>query len=176
MSLDLLINIVAQMKGRGVNNYVLPGLSSHLLEHGRMRVFTSSRDTEEHITPHSHRFDFACLVLRGSVENAIYRPDKVGDLYVASELQPRNGGMGTYQYAVLDTCRYRKERVVYGAGEIYAMGAEQIHSIKFSSDAIVLFFEGPTTRSSSVILEPSVDGKRIPTFQVSSWMFEEAGA
>jgi hypothetical protein len=51
------------------------------------------------------------------------------------------------------------------------MRYNEIHSIKFSKDAIVLFFEGPTVTDSSFVLEPVVEGEYIPTMTTEPWMF-----
>jgi hypothetical protein len=48
-----------------------------------------------------------------------------------------------------------------------------IHSISFSRDAVVLFIESASTKNKSSILEPVVNGKVIPTFEVKEWMFKE---
>lgn len=75
--------LLQSMQHSPLGNYAgLPGLTSHLIaksDHGCVRTFSSPRYTEEHITPHSHRYDFTCLVLRGYVENTTYDPWCVDD-------------------------------------------------------------------------------------------------
>lgn len=59
----------------------------------------------------------------------------------------------------------------YVHGDFYSMKASEIHSITFSRDALVLFFEGPEKATETLILEPFVDGQTVPTFQVQPWMY-----
>jgi hypothetical protein len=157
-------------------NYVLPGLDSTLLSQGRFRLFTSSRYTEEFITPHSHRYDFACLVLRGKVTNTIYRPrsNEISDaqLWARSQVLFRVEA-GQHVYTVQDPINvlYSAECKVYGAGEVYSQLSADIHSIRFSKDAVVLFLEAPERTGITHILEPVHGGKRVPTFKTEDWMF-----
>lgn len=60
-----------------VDNYAgIPGLTSWMIgtspNGGKIRMFHSYRDHDEFITPHSHRFDFECLVVEGEVENIFF--------------------------------------------------------------------------------------------------------
>ena len=163
------------MSNSRVRNYVIPGLTSELVggpEHGQVRLFTSCRETREFVTPHSHRFNFSCLILRGWVENSLFVQGS-GDEYALGTVRPVHGGMGEYDTRRNgETLRFQAERTTYGEGECYSMRANEIHSIRFSRDAEVLFFEGPTVEEYSMFLEPVCDGKRVHTFEVRPWMFQ----
>lgn len=162
-----------------VRHYATAGLTSWLVggDRGKVRLFRSDRSTRHWITPHSHRFNFTCLVLRGSVENIVFRKGFEGDAYCVSTLRPKAGGMGGYELErgsgwtkMVETSQK------FATGETYSMRAEEIHSIRFSSDAEVLFFEGPEVLTSSQLLEPWSDGKVVPTFECAPWMFEREKA
>ena len=52
--------IFDKLKHSPIHNYILPGLTSWVLKpagdgHGMIRMFEASRETQEFITPHSHR-------------------------------------------------------------------------------------------------------------------------
>jgi hypothetical protein len=166
-----------------IGNYIVPGLWSSLVAEGhhssqKVRLFTNSRTQDQHITPHSHRFDLACMVLHGSVENTIYEPypeewggTKYGDRFMASKLT-YSGVPGKYKQEQIEAELYGHRTNTYVAGQWYYMTHEQIHSIKFSKDAMVLVFEGDSKTDTTTILEPFVNGKVIPTFKVEDWMFK----
>ena len=169
------LQMLKAMANSRLGNYAgIPGLSSSLLggpEHGRVRLFDCSRAHEESIVPHSHRFDVLCLVLRGAVENHLWHLSPVGDLFTATEVRytgkPGHLERGTAHPAA----RYSRMSTRYVHGDFYSMEASEIHSITFSRDALVLFFEGPEQTSETLILEPFVDGVTVPTFQVQPWMY-----
>src|SRR5688572_7069582 len=77
-----------------IRNYAIPGLTSSLIgapsPAGTVRLFQNSRDHQEPIVPHSHRFDFMCWVLAGAVRNRVWRRamsyDKNADFYRSSRL------------------------------------------------------------------------------------------
>lgn len=175
--LEKITDIVDRMKTSRLANYVIAGLDSYLLENGRIRLFENSRDHQDQITPHTHRFDFVCLVLEGYVTNKVWEKgvDGEGDLFEQSELiykgEPgshalESVGRGWWEYSEYEFC----------AGEIYSMKADEVHSIKFSRGAKVLFFEGPDISNTSSIIEPVVDGKVIRTYENKPYMFEEDGS
>jgi hypothetical protein len=174
------IEALLRMKHSPVKNYVIPGLTSSLIGNpssaGTIRLFECSRDHQESITPHSHRFSFQCWVLRGSVRNRIWTeleyPDTDGDQFCASSLE-YSGEFGKYEKKDEHLGRWRYEDALYRAGECYSMRSDEVHSIFFSRGAIILFFEGPTESNKSVILEPYVDGAVVPTFKVEPWMFKK---
>lgn len=158
-------------------NYVLPGLTSMLL-HCTPRLFVSSRNTlDGQITPHSHRFDFICLVLKGGVRNTKWKiaTDRGADLFSRTTLL-YEGAPGNYTMHPGGNGLYRPFVGSFGPGEWYGMTHDEIHSIEFAKDTEVLFFEGPNVTDQTIILEPCVDGARIPTFEVKPWMFEKVGA
>lgn len=168
------INGILAMAHSGLGNYILPGLTSYLIgggpSHGCVRLFQCSREHQENITPHSHRFDFRALVLKGRVLNIIWSKDPAGDEYQSSALI-YDGGPGKYKMHPGEVARWRCDATTYVEGEWYGMKAEDIHSIEFSREALVLFFEGPNISAVSLILEPHVNGQTIPTFETKPWMF-----
>jgi hypothetical protein len=174
-----LLRLAEDMASSPIKNYATPGLTSWRVggnDHGQVRLFTSERDTREWITPHSHRFDFACLVLAGHVDNITFtRSDTPAgaNRFALGVLEPVEGGLGKY---ILnrdgDRAWFREHTQRYGVGDAYEMASEEIHSIRFSKGARVLFFEGPIVRSTSVVLEPvGEDGVVVPTFDTKPWMF-----
>jgi hypothetical protein len=172
-----LIDIVDQMKHNKLNNYILAGLSSSILgggDFGCVRLFESSRYTEQFVTPHSHRFDFFCFVLQGFVENIVYQDSESDDdTWSVFEMQKLNG-FGQYKNTFVKNKNFLRQSFCYEAGEFYSMTADEIHSIKFSKDSKVLFFEGAEKSNKSFYLEPFVNEKTINVFEVKPWMFEHA--
>ena len=164
-----------------LQNYILPGLRSTLLsqpsKEGCVRLFVNSRIQRTGITPHSHRFDIVCQVLRGWVENTIYTrsatPDHpLSEAWVDSTLSYK-GTPGGYVVTQGRIDLWIGNKTHYHTGDWYSMTHEDIHSIEFSRDAVVLFFEGPQLTNQTTILEPCVDQKRVPTFKVEPWMFQK---
>lgn len=177
---DLDRNLLRSMMHSPVHNYVIPGLTSWLIgeksPRGVMRLFECSRNQQENITPHSHRFDFQCCVLKGRVTNRIWRHSpwgNAGDQYQQSNLVYR-GACGEYERIVIGASTYEYTDFVYEADQWYSMTAKEIHSIYFAKGTEVLFFEGPTITDKSLILQPVVDGDVVPTFEVKPWMFKRA--
>jgi len=167
------------MKHSPIQNYGgIPGITSWLIgepsKWGIVRLMESSRDHQEPVIPHSHRFDFHCIVLAGTVRNIIWEASPRGDEFQASILTYA-GAPGQYRKTSGEISRWTTVTREYTAGEEYGMSAEQVHSIFFSRGASVLFFEGPTAHDSSIILEPVVDGEVVPTFKVEPWMFKKKG-
>jgi len=169
-----LLKMLPEMQSSKLGNYIIAGLDSYLLENGKVRVFRNSRVHQDQITPHSHRYDFACLVLKGRVTNRLWHTchKTNGDFFEESLLtyedSPGNHiktAEGRDFYTFID-----KE---YTVGETYCMEAGQLHSITFSKGAVVLFFEGPTTTDKSYIIEPVVNGAVIPTYVKQDYMFLE---
>lgn len=163
--------LIKKMSTNTVDNYVIPGLSSSLLENGKVRLFECTRHHREQIVPHSHRFDFYCLVLEGEVMNHMWREDEGGDEFHVSTIRYK-GGIGKHDTVNARLAKYKMHTNRYGPSEWYGMTHEAIHSITFSKGAKVLFFEGPQVTDKSVVLEPYVNEERIPTFKVESWMFK----
>lgn len=178
MDARILASIIG-MTHSPVRHYVVPGLTSQLVGgngHGVVRLFSSDRDTREWVTPHSHRFDFTCVVLAGSVENILFvRSDNAGEgnLYSIGKTRPMDGAFGTYETKHGEDAVWFEERAsTYGVGDTYSMTYSQIHSIRFSRGARVLFLEGPNCSEDSVFLEPFSNGKTVHTFETRVWMFE----
>lgn len=179
--------ILQSMLHSPVRNYVLPGLTSWLVggvRYGRVRMFVSERDTREWIVPHSHRFDFACLVLTGEVVNTTFHeiPSEKDvpkpNLYAVGRIRRTVfGKFGDYEIIRGTSPKlFLEQRHRYSSGQEYAMRSEEIHSISFSRGARVLFFEGPERVPETTFLEPWCDGRVVPTFTVEPWMFERDGA
>lgn len=168
------LKVLLSMRRSGLQNYIVPGLLSSLVggaEHGTVRLFEASREQLADITPHSHRFDFTCLVLQGTVANRIWRENEKGEPFVVSKLT-YGGAPGTYtQQAAMTWTRWEYQQLRYSVGDWYSMTAEEIHSIAFSADAVVLFFEGPQRSNTTRIIEPVVGGQHLTTFKVEPWMF-----
>lgn len=173
---DFNVNALLSMRHSAIENYVIPGLTSYLIgnpsPHGTVRMLECDREHQETITPHSHRFGFQCWVLRGRVRNRLWTRSINGDWYHASRLV-YSGEVGAYVREEIEEPRalWRFDDEVFEEGECYAMTADQIHSIYFSRGTRVLFFEGPTTRDNSAILEPWSCGEVIPTLRTEPWMF-----
>ena len=180
---DFDVEALLRMAHSQVSNYVLPGLTSSLIgapsAAGTMRLFENSRDHQETLTPHSHRFDFMCWVLRGSVRNRLwtksYDSDRDADDYRTTTLR-YCGEIGKYQQEPGDVHRWRYVDRVFSEGQCYAMKAHEVHSIFFSRRALVLFFEGPTVAETSIVIEPVVDGETIKTLEIKPWMFRKAAS
>jgi hypothetical protein len=164
-----------------LRNYVLPGLTSYMLcvaaDGSKVRILHSAIEQQEAITPHSHRFGFGCRVLAGEVTQRLWREargDEAGDLYLRS-LLTYGGKPGAYDVArEAEPLRWSYHDVTYREGDEYGMRASEIHSIRFSRGAAVLFRENAPESLSSVILEPWCDGALVPTFRVEPWMFQRS--
>lgn len=162
-----------------IRNYVIPGLTSSLIggvsKYGAVRLFQNSRDHQDTITPHSHRYDFMCWVLRGTVRNRLwsrsYATDPNGDEYRTTTLR-YGGDVGKYVSEPGQVNRWRYRDQTFDEGQCYSMTANEVHSIFFSRGAVVLFFEGPSTAETSIVIEPVVDGETINTLEVKPWMFK----
>jgi hypothetical protein len=171
---ELLAQVQA-MRHSPAFNYVIPGLTSWLIgtphpEMGCVRMFSCSREHEEPILPHSHRFNFKCLVLAGSARNRIWQEDPHGDCYEVSDVT-YEGLLGVHTKTPVSRNYYSYTESTYEEGDPYGMLASEFHSIYFSKGAEVLFFEGPPQATHSQILEPVVNGRTIPLFRTDPWMF-----
>jgi hypothetical protein len=106
------IEMLLAMAHSPLRNYAIPGLTSSLIGQksgtGCIRLFENSRDHQENITPHSHRFDFQCWVLAGHVVNRVwikpnplrlpsnYKFSEAHDFFEISELRYQ-GAPGQYK-------------------------------------------------------------------------------
>lgn len=172
------IQLLLKLAHSRMDNYVIPGLTSYLIgeqtEQGTLRLFHNTRAHQEVITPHSHRFDFKCLVLKGSVLNRTWTPEADGDLHYVTELEYRGtNGKYTRVPKTVSSWVYSDER--YTAGQTYKMRHDEVHSIWFGRDTFVLFFEGPQASDTSIIIEPCVNGDHIKTMKTEPWMFRKHG-
>lgn len=179
---DIIIEELLKKAYSPLKNYIIPGLTSSLItepsKDGCIRLFESSREHQEQLTPHSHRFDFRCYVVRGWVTNIIWTKEylaREGDRFMSSALAYQ-GEVGSYKKSVGESGFWSPKKSTYQAGDFYSMHHHQIHSIQFSRNAQVLFFEGKTETNESVILEPDVDGTVIRTMKTEKWMFQREEA
>lgn len=174
-----MIGIIDTMKHSPIRNYAgVPGLTSWLIgdgfERGKVRLFECERQHQEVVIPHSHRFNFSCQVLEGSVTNRVWTESKgdCGDLFCVSRLR-YGEEPGKYDSKTTDRIAYFSfDDSIYEKGDSYSMSFNEVHSIYFSRGARVLFFEGPLESKESFILEPVVNGITVPTFKVEPWMFQ----
>lgn len=169
------LEVLEKMRNSALENYILPGLKSHLLggkNYGTIRMFEATRTQDEFITPHSHRYDFACLVLQGQVTNTLYVPSAnlSTDEFMCTTLIKQDSG---FVRVSCEEARFDRRQSTYETGEWYAMSSGQIHSIRFKKGSLVLFFEGEQVGNSSVILEPVVKGEHLQTFNVAPWMYKK---
>lgn len=177
--LDNISKAIKPMLNNRLENYIIPGLASSLVggaTSGKVRLFSTDREARDFITPHSHRFDFTCLVLKGLVRNTIFFDEQLmtGDLWCESIIDQVCGTDGIRSYVhTRDTIpsRWNQDTQTYQPGETYSMTYDQIHSIYFSRGSEVLLFEGPEVTAKSKMIEPWVNGKVVPTFKTEDWMF-----
>lgn len=163
-----------------LDNYIIPGLASELVgggAFGKVRLFSTDREARDFITPHSHRFDFTCLVLAGTVYNTIYTEDQMrtGDEWLGSTIDQVCGQNGLLEYKhVRDGTpnNWDQQTSTYVASDTYSMKHHEVHSIRFERGSRVLFFEGPQVTTTSRMIEPWVNGRVVPTFKTEAWMFQ----
>lgn len=176
------VDALLKMANSPIRNYAVPGITSSLLgapaaDGSVVRVFESSREQVESVTPHNHRYGFTAYVLRGWVDNVIWKETwtsaEHADMYVRSTLEFR-GQSGAYEkVGGTEVKRWSRTTTRYEAGQWYSMTAQEFHSIWFSRGAVVLLFEEPHVSDESEILEPFVDGEVIPNgAHIEPWMFK----
>lgn len=170
------IERLVSMRHSPLHNYIVPGLTSWLImdngNTGKIRLFESTRTQHEFITPHSHRFDFSACVVRGSVVNKVWYKSGNGDEYAMSRTLYL-GKPGLYTNTIVSVDKYIQQVSQYKEGDWYSMTHNEIHSIQFSRDAIVLFFEGANVTDTTSVLEPWVNHERVPTMKTEPWMFKK---
>lgn len=175
--IEEILKAIGPMRNARLGNYIAPGLTSVLIggdNHGKVRLFESSRETLEFITPHSHRFDFTAIVLEGWVVNTLFLRGG-GEDWCRSHITQvcGTGGIMDYEHKrETSPFKWYRAATTYKAGATYSMKHSEIHSIRFSGGAKVLMFEGPQLTTRSVMLEPWVDGRVVPTFRTEGWMFQ----
>lgn len=171
------------MKHSPIHNYVIPGLTSWLLAEptmeGVLRLFECTREHEEAITPHSHRFDLTCHVLEGTVRNILWHTRDLSegqagereDLFTETTMG-YDGNIGEYAELSSKIVAARRVETWYGPGDTYSMASHEIHSIRFSKGAKVVLIEGPVRSLTNVVLEPYELGfGRLKTMRTEPWMF-----
>lgn len=178
-ALDKVQRQLRTMANSVIHNYATAGLTSQLIggkDHGKVRMLTADRDTREFITPHSHRYDFLCVVLEGEVVNTIYYEENwktpASNQFAVSVIEPTDK-FGKFWARHIRNSSFTEHVSTYKAGDVYEMTYDQIHSIRFSKGSVVLFLEGPERDHTSYVLEPFSDGSRVPTFSTPEWMFQE---
>jgi hypothetical protein len=174
MNLDYLLSVAHSP----IYNYVVPGITSWLITNpspnGCVRLLHSSRDQYSYVTPHSHRFNFTAIVLKGEMENILFQLslETNSDSYYSSTLF-YGGKPGEYEKSSHNVEDYSTISTTYKELESYEMQSNQIHSVYFARDTYVLITEGPQVTKATTILEPVVNGKVIPLFKIEPWMYKE---
>lgn len=172
-------DVLLSLKHSPIYNYIIPGVTSWLIgepsKKGLVRLFECSRNHQETVVPHNHKFDFQCLVLGGRVQHRVFEEYAVtGDDRDFYHICKLGGVLGEYQIEPVRTGYFGYIDSVYKEGDWYYLDSQEFHSITFSKNTKVLFFEGPNISENSCILQPHVDGI-VPTFQVRPWMFRRPG-
>ena len=162
-NLNNLLKLVNTIQSDSIDNYIVDGLNSSLLENGVVRMFTTTHHQIDGIAPHSHRYDFACVVLQGKVTNHLWYAAQDGDDMQVMSLKYL-GAPGKYSTTDLAVQKFARSSTVYEAGEIYMMERDQIHNIEFTKGTQVLFFEGPQKTETSLALQPIVKDKEPKMF------------
>lgn len=175
---DAELEVLLSLAHSKIDNYVWPGLSSRLLgggSFGKVRLFENTRYQYTDIVPHSHRYDFLAVVLKGTVMNRLWYESASADAELYELLTLTYDGQPGQHYVSNSgvQANYEYQTSVYKSGEMYSMTFDQIHSIEFSKDAIVLMFEGPAVSEVGQILQPVVNGVVVPTFKTQDWMFQK---
>jgi hypothetical protein len=187
MSYAKLLDVASTMRNNSLSNYIVPGLVSSLIgdggtPYGKVRMFHASREATDFITPHSHRFELAILVLTGEVDNTLFHPAtyypeaRDDDKWMPSTITQVCGADGILEYRHEypgPAGAYARRSRSYGPGDVIHMKAEDIHSIVYHKGASAILFEGPEQTKTSTMLEPFVNGKLVPTFKTQDWMFEK---
>jgi len=179
------LNTLMCMSGEEIHNYILPGLTSRKIatgeDGGMVRMFEMTAQQQGTITPHSHRFDLTCCVLHGEVLHQRYKditaPGDTSEYQYAGSWVPTwlkyDGAPGHYSEPER---RPRGEYCVktesFVQGDWYQLKYNEIHSVAFARTTKLLLFEGPPQTDVTTLIEPYVNGERIPTFRVEPWMFQ----
>jgi hypothetical protein len=173
---DSLIELLQGMRSNVIHNYIVPGLSSYLLRNGKVRLFEASRHQHHAVVPHSHRFDFMCLVLRGHVDHTVWEPrsfDDQGDEWAIMEVRGTFAEGYKVQHSELGY--FAPVTKTYGVGGWYGCSHDEVHSVRFSSNALVLFIEGAPRFETHFVLSPVGKKTRCgdpDILRTPEWMFE----
>ena len=160
-----------------IHNYGIAGMDSYLLgaAEDRQRLLHMTRNQVDFVTPHSHKSDLTCEVLRGSVKNILFNQadefSNKSDMFAVANLM-YNGVVGQYdKINFYIAAPYEMKAELYTEGDTYFMSYDQIHSIFFTKNAIVRITEGPTVTTASQILQPVSDGTIVKNFHVHEGLF-----
>jgi hypothetical protein len=180
--LPLDIDMLMRMAHSPIRNYVIPGLTSWRIggqseDHGSIRMFVCDREHQEAVTPHSHRYEFQSIVLRESVLNRVWTQCEAengeeGDPFQKSVIA-YDGEPGKYIENPRGVANWAYRDYSIGPGQSFSMREDEIHSIFFKKNSVVLMFQGPELREFSEILQPCVDGVTIPSLEVKDWMYKK---
>lgn len=166
---------IKEMMHSPIHNYIVPGLTSWKIgedsDHGMVRLFTCSRDHQENIIPHTHRFNFQCQVIKGYVNNKVWIEDNDGDDFMVCD--QIYSDIGNYIYQQKEIKRYSFVNKRYYEGQNYGLKHDVFHSIEFSKDSMVLFLQGKNLTNTSQVLMPYVNNEVVELDLVQEWMFQK---
>lgn len=180
MDMDKLLCTLMGENDSLIRDYIVPGLESRLLRSvtssHKWRIFTMRRDQDYQVNIHDHRYGFSAVVLSGHVVNTVWdiAERNVNDSHAthAAVYYDHKERCVGQPYSLITT---RPREQAYGAGEWYAMGHDEFHSIRFSRGARVLVIEGPEVKPNNTILLPYSNGRVCDTFMWRPWMMDRAG-
>lgn len=180
--LQSILKAIEPMLNSRLDNYIIPGVASEIVgggDFGKVRLFSTDREARDFVTPHSHRFDFTCLVLSGVVHNTLFTEEqyRTGDEWLGSTIDQVCGANGLREYKHVRYAtpnNWEQKTYTYVAGDTYSMKFNELHSIRFERGSRVLFFEGPQLITTSRMIEPWVNGQIVPTFKTEPWMFQSS--
>lgn len=170
MKTKALLSLVDACKHSAILDYVIPGLTSSLLDI-KPRVFEYTGDGHfplevgdpGYITPHSHRYAFYAIVLSGHVMNSVYTEADDGEIFAVQTLN-YGGKPGVYTLDREQSFRkFSPLHQNYFEGMFYYMAPNEIHTIRFRPGTKVLMLEGPSVSLSTKVLFPVVGGKVVNT-------------
>jgi len=164
-----------------IENYIFPGMTSWLVGDqsfglGTLRLFQMNRFQISEVTPHTHRFNFKAWVLQGKVINRIWlsRNHPKSDSFMVSRLKYK-GKPGEYIKTEENILNFLYIELKYESGDEYEIYTDEIHSIHFGKNSLVLIQESAVISNKSVIIEPYVNGQVIETLKTEDWMFKKPG-
>lgn len=175
---NLHVDDLLRMGHSPIHNYTAPGLTSWLVglphEAGSIRLLTSEIEQQNFQIPHSRRYDAQYIVLRGAIEVQHWKQMTSsigGDLHETAVLH-YCGMPGKYTTESHGQSRWTRTTQAYVSQVLY-LRAEDVCSLRLMRQTALMLLQGPTLRSTSIILEPVVNGKRVPLFKVEPWMFQK---
>jgi len=178
------LQMFKELESDVLRNYVIPGLKSSLFEDMTVRMFEQEIVQLREISPHNHRFNFASLVLSGTVHNTIWEevnneeaqetdPKYVHEMSMSELTYLDNPG--DYSKALLYGLTYWKTKTYeYQTGDWYFMTTQDYHTITFDKGTKVMVFQSPDISRQSYILEPVLpNGDTVPLSTIDRWMFQK---